>query len=717
MKKDRLLNAIGQIDDRLIADAKPEVRVKQKRMYYRRIALVAACLVLVLCLGVLLPVGVGNREMGTITMEINPGVEFTVTRNGNVKSVRFLNDDAKNALAEVPLKGQSLKTAVSLTISVYKTVGFMEKNDTVLISFDKKLSGAAKFQKAIAEDVQKVLESTKAVHTVVYVSATDSAEVANLAEKYDISQGKAKLIEAAAKNTDFTVDELVTLPLDELVGLQKDALSVVIDTKYIGMAKAKAIALADAGCTTRVEFTEAVLVDGGVKYPYYHLVFHDKNMEWTYDINATNGDILKKGEVVRFLSLEEAREIVLKDAGLLDPSIKVIFTREELSRNQGRPCWILEFYTAKYQYFYKVDAKTGEIFYFEYHMDVRQAKEIALKDAGVFESIEKVTFTVEEYVGGGIKTPYFYFVFHNETTEWSYRIDATIGSILWKNEPTVLISLQKAKEIALTHAGITDASEVTFTKEMLNRSQGCPCWVLEFFTEKYQYYYEINAENGEVWTHKRFININKAKEIAVADAGCSEDKVWFTEEQLVDGGIKTPYFYFVFHNETTEWTYRIDATSGAIMWKNEVTVFISLQKAKEIALTHAGITNPSEVTFTKEELSRNQGRPCWVLEFFTEKYQYFYKVDAKTGEVMDGIRYLGMAWAREIALQDAGVESGSKVVFVAAELVDGGIKTPYYYFVFHDEQTQWTYRIDATNGNIIAKAKEQLKVILSETNP
>lgn len=100
----------------------------------------AACLVLLLAVGVITPIAVGNTAAGTITMEINPGVEYTITRNGKVKEVRFLNDDAEGALAKVALKGQSLDTAVALTVAAYKAAGFMESNDTVLISFDKKLS-------------------------------------------------------------------------------------------------------------------------------------------------------------------------------------------------------------------------------------------------------------------------------------------------------------------------------------------------------------------------------------------------------------------------------------------------------------------------------------------------------------------------------------------------------------------------------------------------
>ena len=48
-----------------------------------------------------------------------------------------------------------------------------------------------------------------------------------------------------------------------------------------------------------------------------------------------------------FIGLEKAKQIALEDAGLDETAQKIVFTREELSRNQGKPCYILEFYTDK----------------------------------------------------------------------------------------------------------------------------------------------------------------------------------------------------------------------------------------------------------------------------------------------------------------------------------------------------------------------------------
>ena len=295
-------------------------------------------------------------------------------------------------------------------------------------------------------------------------------------------------------------------------------------------------------------------------------MFNDGRTQWTYRIDAVLGGILSKSEKPLFIPLQKAKEIALADAEI-SGSEKVVFTKEELSRNQGRPCWVLEFHTAKYQYSYKVDAKTGEIIYNRRYIHMEIARETALKDSGCSE-VGKVVFTAEELVDGGIKTPYYQFVFNDGRTQWTYRIDAVLGGILSKSEEPLFIPLQKAKEIALADAEISGSEKVVFTKEELSRNQGRPCWVLEFHTAKYQYSYKVDAKTGEIIYNRRYIHMEIARETALKDSGCSEvGKVVFTAEELVDGGIKTPYYQFIFNDGRTQWTYRINAISGTILDK------------------------------------------------------------------------------------------------------------------------------------------------------
>ena len=62
-----------------------------------------------------------------------------------------------------------------------------------------------------------------------------------------------------------------------------------------------------------------------------------------------------------FLALDKAKQIALEDAGLDETAQKIVFTREEMSRNSGKPCCVLEFYTDGCAYSYKVDAVSGDI--------------------------------------------------------------------------------------------------------------------------------------------------------------------------------------------------------------------------------------------------------------------------------------------------------------------------------------------------------------------
>ena len=497
--------------------------------------------------------------------------------------------------------------------------------------------------------------------------------------------------------------------------------SIIYAGKFITLSEAKKIALDDAGCKDKVSFTEETLVSGGIKTPYYRLVFADAKTQWTYRIDAVLGIVLEKKQketvtteidTADFISLEEAKKIALKDAGLNEATQKIVFTREELNRNSGKPCYILEFYTAKKQYSYKVDAKNGSIMEAYHFILLADAKKIALDDAGVNV---KVVFTTEELVAGGIKTPYYRFVFADTKTQWTYRIDAVLGTVLEKQQKEIVttdfISLEEAKEIALKDAGLNEATQkIVFTREELNRNSGKPCYILEFYTAKKQYSYKVDAKNGSIMEAYHFILLADAKKIALDDAGVNV-KVVFTTEELVAGGIKTPYYRFVFADTKTQWTYRIDAVLGTVLEKQQkeivTTDFISLEEAKEIALKDAGLNEATQkIVFTREELNRNSGKPCYILEFYTAKKQYSYKVDAKNGSIMEAYHFILLADAKKIALDDAGVSE--KVTFTEETLVAGGIKSPYYYFAFESASARWTYKIDAVLGVIMDKTCDKI---------
>ena len=576
MKTEVLLRSIGKINDELIADAESEANTKRKPGW-AKFGTMAACLALVLCTGIATHAIRSNATAGTFTMDVNPSVEYTIAKSGSVKNVRSLNSDAENALSDVALGKQSVETALTRTVAAYEACGYMENGEaTVLISFDSRLDANAELKASLSAEIRKALEQTDAVGTLVFHSElTENAEAAKIAEEFHVSLGRADWILTAANKTGLPTDEVARMSLDELLKFQEvSGISSVCVSKSI--------------------------------------------------------------------SLEEAKKIALKDAKLDELTQKIVFTREELSRNQGKPCYLLEFYTGANQYFYQIDAKSGSIIYAGKYITLSEAKKIALDDAGCED---KVSFTEETLVSGGIKTPYYRLVFADAKTQWTYRIDAVLGTVLEKQQKEIVttdfISLEEAKEIALKDAGLNEATQkIVFTREELSRNSGKPCYILEFYTAKKQYSYKVDAKNGSIIEAYHFILLADAKKIALDDAGVNV-KVVFTTEELVAGGIKSPYYYFVFESDSARWTYKIDAVLGVIMDKTCDKIiplapeFIGLEKAKQIALEDAGLDEATQkIVFTREELSRNQGKPCYILEFYTDKCAYSYKIDAVSGEII-----------------------------------------------------------------------------------
>ena len=577
MKTEVLLRSIGKINDELIADAESEANTKRKPGW-ARLGTMVACLALVLCTGIATHAIRSNATAGTFTMDVNPSVEYTIAKSGSVKNVRCLNNDAENALSDIALGKQSVETALTRTVAAYEACGYMENGEaTVLISFDSRLDANAELKASLSAEIQQALEQTDAVGTLVFHSElTENAEAAKIAEEFHVSLGRADWILTAANKTGLPTDEVARMSLDELLKFQEAS----------GIASVS---------------------------------------------------------VSKFISLEEAKKIALKDAKLDELAQKIVFTREELSRNQGKPCYLLEFYTGTNQYFYQIDAKSGSIIYAGKYITLSEAKKIALDDAGCKD---KVSFTEETLVSGGIKTPYYRLVFADAKTQWTYRIDAVLGTVLEKQQKEIVttdfISLEEAKEIALKDAGLNEATQkIVFTREELSRNSGKPCYILEFYTAKKQYSYKVDAKNGSIIEAYHFILLADAKKIALDDAGVNV-KVVFTTEDLVAGGIKSPYYYFVFESDSARWTYKIDAVLGVIMDKtcdkiiSSTPEFIGLEKAKQIALEDAGLDEAAQkIVFTREELSRNSGKPCYILEFYTAEKQYSYKVDAVSGDILE----------------------------------------------------------------------------------
>ena len=148
------------------------------------------------------------------------------------------------------------------------------------------------------------------------------------------------------------------------------------------------------------------------------------------------------------------------------------------------------------------------------------------------------------------------------------------------------ISLDKAKEIALSHAGLS-ADQVTFVQANMDFDDGIQKYDIKFYCNDQEYDYEINSSNG----------------------------------QIIQFDYDMEYNYIP-NNNTTNYQSNVNTTAN-----------ISVERAKEIALSHAGLAS-NQVTFQRIELDFDNGIQKYEIEFYYNYREYSYEIDANTGNIL-----------------------------------------------------------------------------------
>lgn len=154
------------------------------------------------------------------------------------------------------------------------------------------------------------------------------------------------------------------------------------------------------------------------------------------------------------------------------------------------------------------------------------------------------------------------------------------------------ITAAKAKSIALNHAGISE-SNATFVTVEQDYEDGILVYEVEFYSENVEYDYEIDATTGAIRSFDKdienysipsnkqesssnntstkpssnYIGIDKAKSIALNDAGVSASSVTFTKAKL-DRDDGTKVYEIEFFTNEKEYEYEINATTGKIVDKD-----------------------------------------------------------------------------------------------------------------------------------------------------
>ncbi len=143
------------------------------------------------------------------------------------------------------------------------------------------------------------------------------------------------------------------------------------------------------------------------------------------------------------------------------------------------------------------------------------------------------------------------------------------------------IGAEKAKQIALNHAGVS-ASNATFVKAQREYDDGRLTYDVDFYSGNKEFDYEILASDGTILSYDadienyripsaasntssaNYITADRAKEIALANAGLSSSQVSFVKAQF-DWDDGRAEYEVEFSHSFREYEYTIDAVSGQIL--------------------------------------------------------------------------------------------------------------------------------------------------------
>ena len=147
---------------------------------------------------------------------------------------------------------------------------------------------------------------------------------------------------------------------------------------------------------------------------------------------------------------------------------------------------------------------------------------------------------------------------------------------------------------------------------------------------------------------KAYIGAERAKSIALSHASRAGTAVFDLDCEL-DYEYGRMVYEVDFDANGAEYEYEIDAKSGDILlfeierngtkqqggsMTQESAGYIGAEKAKSIALSNAGLTAAS-VTGLISELDSDDGAAVYEVEFIYGGYEYEYKIDAKSGAIIE----------------------------------------------------------------------------------
>ena len=253
-----------------------------------------------------------SKTATIVTMDVNPSIQFELNQDDEVVGISAGNEDAKKILEKVDVEDDDANKAVDKIVDSLVDEGHLStENNTVLLSVDNDDDDKRiELEQKLGETIQSSLKENSIDGAIFSQDMDIDDDVESLIKKYDISYGKATLIEKILDENDdnqkaYKVEDLVKLNAQELIMIyqsmeRKDdndiLLGSVSTSKYITIDEALAVALSDAGLAQN-QITDLEIdydIENGVLT--YEIEFKGNGKEYEYEINASKGVIEREIE-------------------------------------------------------------------------------------------------------------------------------------------------------------------------------------------------------------------------------------------------------------------------------------------------------------------------------------------------------------------------------------------------------------------------------------
>lgn len=290
------------------------------------------------------------------------------------------------------------------------------------------------------------------------------------------------------------------------------------------------------------------------------------------------------------------------------------------------------------------------------------------------------------------------FAYNRPADDKENSVRESLTSAQAKAKDVSKVSLDSAIDIALEDAGVEREDAALIGQPSLDKDDEKPHYDIEFKHGNVEYEYEIAVDSGAV------IKAEKEKEKVTGSEKASE-KVTEKEKDEKKKEEKT---------EKKE-APKPSQTSA----KNDGKEYISIEKAKEIALNNAGVSK-ADAVFKKAYYDSDDLVAHFDVKFVAGGYEYEYEIKASDGKILEKdiekepVRenatkasekeIISKNEAKAIAIAHAKVDAG-KVKALKIEL-DRDDVIAHYEVEFIEGRYEYEYEINAESGKIIAYDKD-----------